>query len=90
MQQLYRESSYPAEIRSELAKMPPLATAIANRWMMGWTKRVQALIAANEYLPALQSQEEAERSAYSKPGNRHLAHHEIAEIYGLSDAPPSL
>ena len=73
MQALYRESSYPKEIRQELAMMPPLATEIANRWMMGWSKRVKALIEAGEYLPALISQEEQERNVYSNDQNRHLA-----------------
>ena len=42
--------------------------------MMGWPKTVQALISAQELLPALIAQEEAERKAYSEPtGNGHLA-----------------
>ena len=90
MQQLYRPNSYPAQIKAELSSLPPLATEIANRWMMGWPKRVKALIEANEFLPALKEQEDAERTAYSSPGNRHLARHEIVQMYGLSDAPPTL
>lgn len=58
--------------------------------MMGWPKTVQALISAQELLPALIAQEEAERKAYREPpGNRHLARHEIAELYGLSPSPPT-
>ncbi len=64
----------------------PWATNIANRWMMAWPKMVQALISAQEFLPAL-TQQEAEREAYSEPGNRHLARHEIAELYELSPSP---
>lgn len=90
MQELYRPNSYPAPIRAKLKQMPPLATEIANRWMMGWPDRVKALIEANEYLPALVEQEEAERTAYSNPGNQHLARHEIADLYGLSSSPPTL
>lgn len=70
--------------------MPPLATEIANRWMMGWPERVKALIEANEYLPALLEQEEAERTAYSNREIQHLARHEIADLYGLSSRPPTL
>lgn len=90
MQELYRPKSYPVPIRAELKQMPPLATEIANRWMLGWPDRVQALIQAGQFLPALRAQEEAEREAYSNPGNQHLARHEIAELYGLSSSPPTL
>ena len=90
MQQLYSPNSYPAPIRAKLNKMPPLAVEIANRWMLGWPKRVKALINANQYLPALKAQEEAEREAYSSETNKHLARHEIAELYGLSAEPPTL
>jgi len=90
MQELYHPNDYPAPIKEALSAMPALATEIANRWMLGWPKRVKALIEASEYLPALKEQEEAERTAYSAPGNRHLARHEIAELYGLSDSPPTM
>lgn len=90
MQTLYRESSYPKEIRQQLQTMPPLATEILNRWMMGWPKRVKALMEAQQLIPELIAQEESERTAYSAPGNRHLARHEIAQMYGLTDAPPTL
>lgn len=90
MQALYRESSYPKEVKQQLLTMPPLATEILNRWMMGWPKRVQALIEAQQLIPLLTEQEEAERTAYSEPGNRHLARHEIAELYGLTNEAPTL
>lgn len=90
MQTLYRESSYPKTIQQQLQAMPPLATEILNRWMMGWPKRVKALIEADQLMASLTEQEEAERTAYSAPGNRHLARHEIAQLYGLSDSPPTL
>ena len=57
--------------------------------MMGWPKTVKALLEANQYLDALKEQEEAERTAYSNPGNRHMARYEIAELYGLSVSPPT-
>ena len=90
MQELYNPMSYPQEIKAELKKMPPLAIEIANRWLLGWPKRVQALIEANQYLAVLKEQEEAEREAYSSDQSRHLARHEIAEAYGLSAAPPTM
>jgi hypothetical protein len=86
--ELYRQRHYPAPIQAALRT--PLSIEIANRWMLGWPKRVKALIEADKYLSALKEQEETERSVLSEPGNGHLAHHEIAEIYGLSPAPPVL
>ena len=90
MQPLYRPESYPQSVKDALGAMPPLATEIANRWMMGWPKRVKALLQADQFLPLLTEQEEAERRAYSNPGNKHLARHEIAEMYGLSNEAPML
>lgn len=89
MQPLYKLNRYPVLIRAALKAMPPLAMEIANRWMLGWPKTVKALLETNQYLDALKEQEIAERSAYSNPGNKHLARHEIAELYGPSSAPPT-
>lgn len=89
MQSLYSPKTYPASVRSELEKMPALAIEIANRWMLGWPKTVKGLLKTGEYLPALKEQEEREREIFSSDQNRHLAHHEIAELYGLSPMPPT-
>ena len=89
MQPLHSPQSYPVPVKAALAKMSPLATEIANRWMLGWPKTVAKLLESGQYLEALKSQEESERNAYSQPGNQHLARHEIADLYGLTDAPPT-
>jgi hypothetical protein len=86
---LYKRERYPSSIQTELDRMPGIAVMIANRWMLGWPKAVMALIAEGTYLELLKGQEELEREAYSEPGNSHLARHEIAEMYGLSPAPPT-
>lgn len=88
MQTLYRPKDYPQPIQRRISLMPPLATEIANRWMMGWPERVASLIKAGQYLPALTAQEEAEREAYSNETAKHLARHEIAQEHGLSLEPP--
>jgi hypothetical protein len=88
MQELYRPSSYPEPIRSEFRKARPLMVEIANRWMLGWPKRVKGLIASGEYLDALKLQTEQEMRAISAPGMNHLARHEMAHEYGLSLEPP--
>jgi hypothetical protein len=89
MQDLYKPSQYPSEIQANLKRMSPLAIEIANRWALGWPKRVKALIDANEYLEALNRQEEQERTVLSNPGLSHLARHEIVQEYGLSLEPPT-
>lgn len=85
--ELYRASSYPTEVRSRISS--PLAVEIANRWMLGWPKRARAMLADGTFLELLNSQEQKEREALSNPDNGHLARHEIAELYGLSLAPPA-
>lgn len=90
MQTLRSPTTYPTNVREAIAKMPPLATEIANRWLLGWPKAVKSLLTEDGYLLALAEQEAREREAYSQPGSAHLARHEIAELYGLSPAPPTL
>jgi len=88
MQALYKPSQYPKELQTKLNLMPQLAIEIANRWALGWPQEVKALVEAGQYLEALRSQEEQEREVLSKPGNAHLARHEITQEFGLSLAPP--
>jgi hypothetical protein len=88
MQNLYNPDGYPPALRSRLKKMPPLALEIANRWMLGWPERVQALIQAGEFLPALMAQEQEERRVLASETATHLARHEILQEWGLSLEPP--
>lgn len=90
MHPLYSPQKYPADVAQQIRQMPPLATEIANRWMLGWPKRVKALLEAGQYLDALKAQEKSEREALSSPGMNHLAQHEKAEVMGLDPAPPTL
>lgn len=89
MTELYKQKAYPQAIASEIHKMPPLVTEIANRWMLGWPKTVKALIASGEYLEALKNQEAQEREALSQPGLNHLSSWEKTEVLGLTQSPPS-
>lgn len=89
MTDLYNRKAYSQEIASEIQKMPPLATQIANRWMLGWPKTVKALIVSGEYLEALTMQEKDERKALSDPSLNHLSSWEKAEVMGLMQAPPT-
>ncbi len=88
MHPLHAPMKYPQNVKDAMASMPPLATEIANRWMLGWPDRVTKLLETGQFLPALKAQEEAEREAYSSEDSRHLARHEIAELNGLSAEPP--
>lgn len=89
MQKLHNPTMYPQALRHQIEAMPPLATEIANRWVLGWPRTVSALLKTNQYLPALVAQEEKERRVYSDPGNTHLARHEIAELYDVAAGPPA-
>lgn len=89
MQALHKPSQYPKPVLDKLKTMPPLAIEIANRWALGWPQTVQQLIQSNQYLEALIAQEQQEREVLSAPGNSHLARHEITEIYGLCQSPPT-
>jgi hypothetical protein len=56
--------------------------------MRGWPKVVKEHLRTGEYLKFLERGEAEERRVLSTPGLGHLAHHEIAELYGLSPKPP--
>lgn len=86
--ELYRPQDYPREVRQAIAKLPPLAVEVANRWMRGWPTAVKAHLKSGQYLELLKDQESRERKILQNPGNSHLAHHEIMELYGLSPKPP--
>ncbi len=89
MQALYSPGAYPPDARAEVERLGALAVEIANRWMLGWPKRVKGLLASGEYLEALRTQHETEAMVLSHEASlRHLARHEIAELYGLSLSPP--
>jgi hypothetical protein len=88
-QDLYSDDAYPPEARAEVERLGVLAVEIANRWMLGWPKRVEGLLASGEYLEALRTQHEAEALVLSHESSlRHLARYEIAELYGLTLAAP--
>lgn len=84
---LSRTEIYPPEVRTAISS--PLATEIANRWILGWPGKVHKMLKDRTCLELLQSQEQQELRALSNPDNWHLAHLEIAELYGLSLSPPA-
>ena len=91
MQAIYKPTQYPKEVLAKLRLMPQLAVEIANRWALGWPKRVAELIEMGIYLEVLTNQEQQEREALTtQPGMNHLARHEIVQEMGLSLAPPAM
>ena len=81
--------SYTAGQVSKIEAMGVLPVTIANRWIMGWPERVATLFAAGTYFDCLASQVEQERTVLADEANmRHLARHEILQIYEIREAPP--
>lgn len=89
MQFLYKPRQYPPEMRQALGQMSDTAIEIANRWALGWPQTVKELIASGEYRDALKAQEREEIRVKLEPGLSHLSSWEKAEVYGLSQSPPS-
>lgn len=89
MSTLYKPNQYPPQLREEIIQMSGTAVDIANRWALGWPKTVKGLIVSGEYLDALKYQEEQEIRALMDTSLNHLSSWEKAEVYGLSQQPPS-
>lgn len=89
MEQLIQPAAYGPEVSGRIEAMGAMATSIANRWMLGWPDRVQALIGAECLLQCLQTQVEDEKEVLANEANlRHLARREILELYEIKEAPP--
>lgn len=85
---LYQPKTYPSTVRARIGAMGPIATQVANRWMLGWPLRVKGLLETGEYLPELERQTEQERNAMAEPGLNHLSSWEKVEVMGLSNEAP--
>lgn len=90
MQNLYRPNEYPEDLR-KLITQSRMGIELANRWLLGWPGRVQALIEADEYHAAFEMQLEQEIEAEANAAQySHLSSWEKREVLGLSKAPPAL
>lgn len=89
MQELVKPNAYPPEVREKVLAMSQTGREIANRWMLGWPKRVQRLIAENYYLEALTEQTRQEERAKMDTSLNHLSSWEKAQVWELSLAPPT-
>ena len=91
MENLSNSKAYPPQVATKIEAMGPMAISIANRWMLGWSDRVNALLKAEAYLDCLKSQLDQEKGILANEANlRHLTRREILEIYEIKDAPPVL
>lgn len=91
MQELSSRKVYSAEVAAQIESMGELAVSIANRWMLGWPDRVKALLKAGAYLECLESQTAEEKDILAKEADlRHLARHEILQMYEIKESPPAL
>lgn len=88
MQDLYKPKKYPEALRS-LITQSRMGIELANRWMLGWPEKVQALIESQEYQAAFEMQlgQEIEAEANAAQYN-HLSNWEKQELAGLSASPP--
>lgn len=88
MQDLYKPKKYPEALRS-LITQSRMGIELANRWMLGWPEKVQALIEAQEYQAAFEMQLEQEIEAEANAAQySHLSSWEKREVLGLSASPP--
>lgn len=87
MQDLYEARAYPKELHS-LITQTRMGIELANRWMLGWPDRIQAMIATGEYQVAFESQLALEIEAEANASQyNHLSSWEKREVLGLSESP---
>lgn len=92
MEELTGRKAYPAEVATVIEARGAMAVSIANRWKMGWPDRVAALLKAGPetYLGCLETQVSKEKDILANEANlRHLARHEILQMYEIKESPPS-
>lgn len=91
MKVLYNSDIYPDQIREMLLQSGQIGIEIANRWMMGWPKRVVQLLVEDMYEGAFQYQLLQEEDVIARASNlSHLAPMEIIVMSGLSLEPPEV
>lgn len=91
MQSLYNPDIYPDQVREMILQSGPLGMEIANRWMMGWPKRVVNLLIQDMYEDLFQHQLLQEQEVIARASNLgNLAPIEIIVTSGLSLEPPEV
>lgn len=91
MQSLYNADIYPDQVREMILQSGQLGMEIANRWMMGWPKRVVNLLIKDMYEDLFQHQLLQEQEVMARASNlRNLAPIEIIVTSGLNLEPPEV
>lgn len=91
MQSLYNADIYPDQVREMILQSGQLGVEIANRWMMGWPKRVVNLLIKDMYEDLFQHQFLQEQEVMARASNlRNLAPIEIIVTSGLNLEPPEV
>jgi hypothetical protein len=90
LEELYKREIYGPEGALQIEDLGRIAVSIANRWQLGWPKRVKALMDARIYMVNLDAQMELELDVVvDAVGLGHLTHHELMQLYGVDEAPPT-
>ena len=89
MDPIVSPEKYPPDILRKLKLMPQTPRSIANRWMMGWPRRVKALLSTGEYLDALKAQTERELDVLAETNAPHLSPTGILQQAGIDLEPPA-
>ena len=91
MQSLYNADIYPDQVREMILESGQIGIEIANRWMVGWPKRVVNLLIEDMYEDVFQYQLLQEQDVMARASNlSHLAPIEVIEMSGLSLEPPEV
>ena len=91
MQSLYNADVYTDEVREMILESGHTGIEIANRWMIGWPKRVVNLLIQDMYEDVFQYQLLQEQDAIARASNlSHLAPMEIVVMSGLDLEPPEV
>ncbi|SFN32701.1 hypothetical protein [Nitrosospira briensis] len=91
MKSLYNPDIYSDQVREMILQSGEIGIEIANRWMMGWPKRVVKLLVEDMYEEVFEYQLLQEQDVIARASNlSHLAPMEIVVMSGLSLEPPEL
>jgi len=90
MEDLTSRQIYEPDLAAKIEEMGSVAISVANRWAMGWTPRVKALLKAETYLDCLAAQVEREKDILANEASlRHLSRREVLQMYEIQESPPA-
>lgn len=90
MENLALRNTYPSTVAEGIEALGATAISIANRWMMGWPERVNALLQAGCYHDHLEIRINHEKDSLANEAYLcHLARPEILPVYEIREAPPA-